>query len=84
MELRCCCNPNRVIGELPDPSEEDQIRATHFRPVAVELRTKDGGTCEVTCAALRKGFFGDVFPAYKSDDKPIEFFRNIVGFVEKI
>lgn len=83
MELRCCCNPNLLLGHLPDPSEEDKLGAVIGKRPKVMLPTKDGKTAQVEVGAICLGLFGSSFPAYKSDDRPIDYFRNIVGFVEE-
>jgi hypothetical protein len=80
MELRCCCNPNLLLGHLPDPPKDDQLSAIVGIKTEVALPTTDGGTAKVEVGSIRRGW--DYFPAYKSNEQPIDFFRKIVGFVE--
>lgn len=81
MELRCCCNPGLLLGHLPDPPPvlNNWLAAVVGAPVV--LKTKDGGEAQVELGCIHHVFGGDKL-AYKSNDKPMEFFRNIEGFVE--
>lgn len=73
-EVRCCCNPGKLLGYLPyngpNPVYSAQIR----------FRTKDGKVCDEELHCL---FYDRKYGyAFKSNDKSINHFRNIEGFVE--
>jgi len=89
MDVRCCCDPGKLIGTVPDfpalKTPEVQVKS-YFIPTKVNLPTKDGGTAEVevACCMLRCSRAGELTStlAIRSNDLPIEYYKNIKGFVE--
>jgi hypothetical protein len=77
--VRCCCTPQKVLGFLL--LSEDQVRARQFRTVHL-----DG---PVTLRQFAEAHRGDNMEltvtdelAIYSDDRPIEEWRRVPGFVE--
>jgi hypothetical protein len=88
MDVRCCCNPGKLIGTVPDFPElkSDYVQTrSYFIGTRVALPTKDGTKVEVevACCFLRDGD-GPAKPtiAIKSNDLPVEYYKKIEGFVE--
>ena len=94
LEVRCCCNPTRLIGYLevreqliyPGGSIDFVIPA---RRRLADLRAGDGPVEEeieparkVTLPVERIAYGSQVWLALKSDETPIEILRQIPGFIE--
>ena len=76
-DLRYCCNPGKLLGSLPfDLKDWSNLGRSRM----IQFLTKDGGRAEVELHVLSIGFRTGY--AFKSNDKPMEFFRNIQGFKE--
>lgn len=77
--VRCCCQPTKVLGFL---------RLRSDAPGSVPVRRLDDQVfwCEVKDVLDYENSRGDQFPtnerAIYSDDRNIEFWRGVAGFVE--
>lgn len=76
--VRCCCTPTKVLGFMIVPEHarfllvEDIMGGTHsieLKEIGQQFRTWRG-TSPITELAIY------------SDDRPIEFWRGIIGFME--
>jgi hypothetical protein len=85
MDVRCCCNPGKLIGTVPDypvlTGVETHIMAT-ARGVNVDLPGKDGGVVPVEVSFCRLIENGEKrgMVAIKSNDLPLEYYEKIQGF----
>ncbi len=95
MEVRCCCQPMKLLGYLPVPPSRaagDTVTfvirpVVHCSPFGVA-----GGECAQVCraetVALPVARFqsrvGERHLALKSEETPIEVLRRIPGFVERV
>ncbi len=93
LPVRCCCTPDKIFGFL-------QVEETEFTPVVVDrtgrphvLEIRTFSDCRRVYASfdleqrkvpvpLRRD--GHRERAVYSDDRPIEFWRSIPGFVEAL
>ena len=93
--VRCCCRPDKVFGTLalnvPDRPGRYVIRRPRHLPVLswFNLREKpiassyiDLEPVEVELRHLTDPITGIYTLAVYSDDRPIEFWRGVPGFVE--
>lgn len=78
--VRCCCEGNRLLGfiRLPEGPESHRVpeRTTTSAAFSVYSEQKN-----FSMHIIRLKMFGNERAVY-SDDKPIEFWRSINGFVE--
>lgn len=89
MAVRCCCSPERVFGflKVPRSLEGDRYRVVDIAGVIHEVKIKP--YCEIP-VAMAPPIQISLIPtgamekeaAIYSDDRPIEFWRSIKGFVE--
>lgn len=91
MEVRCCCQPQKLLGWLPVPHPSPcrgmQVtflvgRGAHYEwragePVFLAAQT-------VTLPIEQIVMPGDQHLALKSEETPIETLRQIPGFVENV
>lgn len=71
MEVRCCCNAGLLLGTIPDPPKKEE--GTYMVPGV-------NGHVEVEVATLYRPFWENTL-AVKSNDKPISYFEQIIGWV---
>lgn len=88
LEVRCCCDPRRLLGYLPAPDDAKSGQVMSFKTQT------DWKTCfesdwqpldTVTFAELEisiVGLSGRERLAYKSDHTELQTLRKIVGFRE--
>jgi hypothetical protein len=91
LEVRCCCNPNRLLGwvQVADPSDKSVRLSLRVPMPSIEdmLKEKPVGNTkdlflELPIATLN--LLGDVWRAVKAEGTPIETLRRVVGFVENL
>lgn len=81
VEIRCCCQPSRLLGTVPVVANgRDGQKAVFLLPVSAD---QSGHVQTIT---LEWGVYmdqnGAATPALKSRDMPIERLRDIPGFEE--
>lgn len=76
-EVRCCCDPGKLLGFLP---YNGPMPDWPKRSQTVRFSNKDGSTTEEELHCLTLLFTYGY--AFKSNDKGMDHFRNIEGFVE--
>lgn len=88
--VRCCCTPQKIFGfiQLPVGIRRHQIRLrvdlpstasfdfAEIKPIAV----MDNSKAEIEVRGISVEYNRE-FAVY-SDDRPIEFWRRVIGFVE--
>lgn len=97
--VRCCCNPARIYGFLPLPgfarnfTVRDNNGQTHnvdLRPLAQPFPGTTPEQIEARKRAcknpdeLHMPFQRDVELAVFADDRPLEFWRSLPGFVDVV
>jgi len=92
--VRCCCQPHKIFGflKLPDSSKSthtiaDRSGSEHIvelRPIRELRRVDDPQTAGAYVDAVYDAVCSDEERAVYSDDRPIEFWRTISGFVEVV
>lgn len=89
MEVRCCCQPQKLLGWLPVPDDVHDGRVLRFivRPArweftSVEATPEYKKVDEIELPVARLGIVGVTILALKSEETPIERLRLIPGFVE--
>lgn len=89
MNVRCCCQPQKVLGTLEVP----RLNADHF---VVQERLSCSALFSLNTDSISKAVptheikvrvFHDYSSGYHeraiySDDRPLEFWRKIPGFIE--
>lgn len=94
-EVRCCCQPRKVFGTLSGPVldapgrfkvrlksyYEKFLKSTHL-PHQPSVKIFDYQEVEVKVMYLDPGFGMKSILAIYSEDRPIEFWRDVVGFEE--
>ena len=85
--VRCCCRPDKVFGTLalnvPDRPGRYIIRSLPPIPSLEDLCSiKESELLEVELRHLTDPITGIYTLAVYSDDRPIEFWRGVPGFVE--
>lgn len=85
VEVRCCCDPARLIGFIDVP---DDVTLRDGTIVPFQLEGVDAAiTLQIATWSYPSTRYGDPWGydddlAFKSDDTPIETLRRIPGFVE--
>lgn len=83
--VRCCCTPKKIFGFIQIPDDlamkksfnlSDQRGVSH----PIELKTLDDGCMTITDRGVSHEVKKEL--AVYSDDRPIEFWRTMVGFIE--
>jgi len=76
VEVRCCCNPERLIGWLEVPADRDMRFYTraHWREAVTT----------VTIPIARIFIGARSYPAFKSNEVPMETLRMIPCFTENL
>lgn len=74
MDVRCCCNPGKLLGFIP-LTEDDVGHQMGKRKVP----GVDGKPVEIEVAWLGSVWSGK--PAVKSNDLPIEYYEKIAGWL---
>lgn len=90
LEVRCCCNPNKLIGHLPVSDPEQPTVTFNVRPSAPLPVWSTGGpspesdveTLTLQIANLATHGWGDRWRAIKANEVPVEKLRLIPGFIE--
>lgn len=79
LEVRCCCQPQKIFGTLEVPDD----RAWDGGSFEVPIRRPEGAI-EVETIRIRGFSFipGEWDVAVYSDDRPLEFWRQIPTFKE--
>lgn len=86
--VRCCCTPMKILGFFalePRGGSEYYVRDAHGQEHRIELKLISKMTCvagEPPLPAFNVDFYEDREIAIYSDDRPIQFWRTIPGFVE--
>ncbi len=81
-EVRCCCNPKKLLGTL---MLSDNVRVAHG--LTHRLAVPGGNEVTIRFQKYTDGrLIGSARSrlAIPSDERPIEFWRNVPGFVETI
>lgn len=82
LAVRCCCTPNKIFGFLKyDGSDRKADGGTIY----IRVLNKTGGAERVALRDMhrrRRGPQIEVELAVYSEERPIEFWRNIAGFIE--
>ena len=93
--VRCCCQPTKVLGFLPATEAQRRAREwvcapkvlytpnceTDGLPTAL-LRFSEPTVLEIRNMGSQRGETYFYEPAIYSEDRPIEFWRTVPGFVE--
>lgn len=91
IEVRCCCQPQKLLGWLPRPPNVRVGTAFIFRVAEPYDRTLKGyddpKTFRTTSVYLPVALFepgggAEPYPALKSEETPLETLRQIRGFRE--
>jgi len=92
LEVRCCCQPNKLLGWLYADADRDVVLSRLVSPSPVPLMTDANSrvpivperchqiTMEIATIALGEGF--QPYRAIKAEGVPIETLRRIPGFIE--
>lgn len=82
--VRCCCEGMKVLGfiKLQRQTEHYAVAHEHQRGVAF-VEDAPAVEAQIKRHSIELRRFGNEMAVY-SDDKPIEFWRNIAGFVEAV
>lgn len=77
--VRCCCQPQKIFGfiRLPD-MERSNVVDKRGNVHKLELRSM--ANCKMTVLNNQLEYEREL--AIYSDDRPIEFWRSVVGFLE--
>jgi hypothetical protein len=78
LNVRCCCQPQKILGRLPVPKQA--LEYGYWRVPTMSI----GAGLETHIIEVRKfnnGHYGQEIAVY-SDDRPVEFWRGIPGFIE--
>jgi len=84
--VRCCCQPTKILGYLDGPIgiSEFEIPEQIFAPYSISSNTDLTDTVKTTKFVVRS--YGnsplETERAIYSEDRPIEFWRNVPGFRE--
>lgn len=73
-QVRCCCNPCKLLGYLPYDGP------TPYISMKVEFKKNDGTTTQEELHVITLKWTSGY--AFKSNDKGMDHFRGIKGFVE--
>jgi hypothetical protein len=89
LPVRCCCDGDKVLGFLSVTEEEARQQRTISRPMIGDLMpwqinnahqlNVERVSIEIRCINLSHGNYE--FAVY-SDDRDVEFWRTVSGFVE--
>lgn len=79
--VRCCCDGSRVVGFLRLPVDAGPEVTIFERPGPLPLDDPHADLLNITRHTIRLRHFGHERAVY-SEDRPVEFWRGIAGFVE--
>jgi hypothetical protein len=91
IEVRCCCQPQKLLGWLPvDPKDVRRGAVINFTIIRSFANFLSDETVAVTPPArvalpvedFHPGGLARYYPALKSEETPIEVLRKIPGFEE--
>ena len=73
LNVRCCCTPTKIFGQYPWPTHRNTIKVVDVEGEVHILERR--------VIASRPGLPYTEYAIY-SEDRPIEFWRMLPGFVE--
>lgn len=80
--VRCCCNPQKIFGFIELERDVKTQRVIDWNGDIHTLEIKDFCNAKSDDVDPKNDLLFIKEPAVYSDDRPIDFWRNIRGFVE--